>query len=100
MNDLISRQQACDELEDLADFYNREVHRPEIANGILAARARLTDQQHIPTVDAVPVVRCKKCKSYCAGFCTRDIGTRTNMFRMPNDGFCSCGERKAGDPHA
>lgn len=46
--------------------------------------------------DAVDsIVRCKDCNHYIAGFCTRDINGRTNMFRMSEDDFCSCGERKA-----
>lgn len=43
-----------------------------------------------PTIDAVPVVRCKDCKCYNAeGYaCINDDGTW-----HPND-FCSYGERK------
>lgn len=48
-----------------------------------------------PAADVVEVVRCKDCKHYIAGFCTRDINERTNMFRMGEDDFCSYGERKA-----
>ena len=42
----------------------------------------------------VDIVRCKNCNHYIAGFCTRDINGRTNMFRMGEDDFCSYGERK------
>ena len=45
--------------------------------------------------DVVQVVKCKNCKHYIVGFCTRDINGRTNMFRMGEDDFCSYGERKA-----
>lgn len=41
----------------------------------------------IPTVDAVPVVRCKDCK-HC-GFC----GEATNLAVMGYYGYCSRGER-------
>ena len=46
-----------------------------------------------PSANVVEVVRCKDCKHYIAGFCTRDINERTNMFRMGEDDFCSYGER-------
>lgn len=56
-----------------------------------------------PTIDAVPVVRCKDCKWYRDGkiievmkFCYRmrnrdgeEVG-----YSWPEDGFCSYGERK------
>ena len=44
-----------------------------------------------PTVDAVPVVRCKECKFHRGGYC---LGT--GHFDMPteDDGFCSWGERR------
>ena len=46
-----------------------------------------------PTVDAVPVVRCKDCKHYDAEYrrCFRSIGY--GRYWKPDD-FCSCGERK------
>ena len=28
------------------------------------------------------VIRCGQCRNYIAGFCTRDINGRTNMFHM------------------
>lgn len=51
--------------------------------------------KHLSKNDVVQVVKCKNCKHYIAGFCTRDINGRTNMFRMCEDDFCSYGERKA-----
>ena len=44
----------------------------------------------IPTVDAVPVVRCRECKHL--GFC----GDATNLEVMGFYGYCSRGERKEG----
>ena len=41
-----------------------------------------------PTVDAVPVVRCRECKHL--GFC----GDATNLEVMGFYGYCSRGERK------
>ena len=46
--------------------------------------------QDIPTVDAVPVVRCQECKHL--GFC----GDATNLEVMGFYGYCSRGERKEG----
>lgn len=52
--------------------------------------------ENAPTVDAVPVVRCKDCKHYEPfrehyGFCK--IGGMLNG----NGHFCAYGERKGGD---
>ena len=48
-----------------------------------------------PTVDAVPVVRCKDCtyykESYEGVFCS------STGAGMPEDGYCSDGERKDED---
>lgn len=56
-----------------------------------------------PTIDAVPVVRCKDCKR-CDGFPEPDdiqpneIGIcRINMLAVKPEGFCSYGERKNGE---
>ena len=43
-----------------------------------------------PTVDAVPVVRCRECKHL--GFC----GDATNLEVMGFYGYCSRGKRKEG----
>lgn len=57
-----------------------------------AAVVYVNDIESAPTIDAVPVVRCKDCKLHgtngdrlnCAIFCCT----------MPDDAFCSCGERR------
>ena len=57
----------------------------------------------IPTVDAVPVVRCKDCKHLCV-WNRKDIYAfcpKTNIVFLPFDKdtrtfFCSLGERKDG----
>ena len=63
-----------------------------------------------PTVDAVPVVRCRECKHFRhygktslfingknikAGWCQRRI-SYDEEYRMTADDFCSYGERKEG----
>ncbi|UZT82134.1 hypothetical protein [Caproicibacterium sp. BJN0003] len=42
MNELIDQQTACDALDDLADHYNRDLHEPIMANGIMEARAEIS----------------------------------------------------------
>ena len=51
-----------------------------------------------PTIDAVPVVRCKDCKHYDMGVCLKiysdgNMHTEAWQSRRPED-FCSYGERK------
>ena len=53
-----------------------------------------------PTVDAVPVVRCRECVHYEMGVCLKiyDDGAASRYAwqeRKPDD-FCSYGERKEG----
>ena len=53
-----------------------------------------------PTVDAVPVVRCKDCKHYDMGVCLKiysdgNVHSAAWQKRKPDD-FCSYGERKEG----
>ena len=50
-----------------------------------------------PTVDAVPVVRCRECK-HCDPenhHCDHPMSTTAPLSRKPDD-FCSYGERKEG----
>lgn len=53
-----------------------------------------------PTIDAVPVVRCKDCKHYDMGVCLKiysdgNVHPEAWQSRRPDD-FCSYGERKEG----
>ena len=55
------------------------------------------DVEEMPTVDAVPVVRCRECK-HCDPenyHCDHPMGTAAPLRRKPED-FCSYGERKEG----
>ena len=50
-----------------------------------------------PTIDSVPVVRCRECK-HCDPenyHCDHPMGTAAPLRRKPDD-FCSYGERKEG----
>lgn len=51
------------------------------------------DVELLPTVDAVPVVRCKDCKWY--GYYSCEMGV--NNWMRDGNGFCDRGERKDGD---
>ena len=51
-----------------------------------------------PTIDAVPVVRCKDCRAmYTVGHGYRWCKVWERMLLMGEDGFCSYGERKNGE---
>ena len=55
---------------------------------------------HAPTVDAVPVVRCRECIHYFSGACLKiysDGNVSQDAWQERNeDDFCSYGERKEG----
>ena len=56
---------------------------------------------HAPTVDAVPVVRCRECKHCDMGVCLKiysdgNVHSAAWQSRKPDD-FCSYGERKNVD---
>lgn len=80
--------------DELTDGYN---------DGINMA---VTVVSALPTVDAVPVVRCKDCKYWKTGegvnrskkvkFCTYQIG---HKYARHYKDFCSRGERKDGERH-
>ena len=68
-------------------------------NSILnLAKAWLWNEVNIaPTIDAVPVVRCRECK-HCDPenhHCDHHMGTAAPLRRKPDD-FCSYGDRKEG----
>ena len=70
--------------------------------------AAFAEIRKLPAADVAPVVRCKDCKYFQhdgrtsvfiggkyvkSGWCTRRI-LYDKEYRMPPDGFCSCGRRK------
>ena len=72
-------------------------------NSILnLAKAWLWNEVNIaPTIDAVPVVRCREC-NHCDPenyHCDHPMSTAAPLRRKPDD-FCSYGERKEGVDNA
>lgn len=60
------------------------------------------DIRRAPTIDAVPVVRCKDCINYEAhsgwpgGYCYHwDYEPGSSPNEVEEDDFCSCGERRS-----
>ena len=51
-----------------------------------------------PTISAVPVVRCRECKSYDHGCCVvKRYRGDDSIITMPPDGYCSYGQRREDD---
>lgn len=68
-----------------------------ISDADILAKEEIRDA---PTIDAVPVVRCKDCKHYDMGVCLKiysdgNVHSAAWQSRNPDD-FCSYGERKDG----
>ena len=82
----------ADSLLKHAGIFEVKARARGCGNSILnLAKAWLWNEVNIaPTVDAVPVVRCRECKHL--GFC----GDATNLEVMGFYGYCSRGERKEG----
>ena len=57
--------------------------------------------QEAPTVDAMPVVRCRDCIGRSTWYNDAEYGCAvcgmSGMYPKSEDGFCSCGIRKDGD---
>jgi hypothetical protein len=95
--DLIDRESLVKWLKDVGDYFR-------ILDGVKAERkmlGKIIDHvEAMPTVDAVPVVRCKDCK-WCRCYdklllryeCTRFLGS----MQVREDDFCSHGKRKDGE---
>jgi len=58
VSDYISKQKACEVLDDLAAYYDHKIHQPIISNGIEIARTKLSNMS---TTDAEPIVHCCDC---------------------------------------
>jgi hypothetical protein len=87
MSEYLKRKVVINKVNEIPAHFNSG----DIRYGIEIAIQAIKDT---PTADVAEVVRCKDCKHYVAQYCTRDIKSRTNMFYMCADDFCSYGERK------
>lgn len=55
----------------------------------------LTMVEYAPTIDAVPVVRCKDCTYYCPLDDSRPYDClRSGMLCVRKEDFCSCGKER------
>ncbi len=90
MTDLISRQAALAEAYDV------------VIDGSVFKVVQVETLYGLPTIDAVPVVRCKDCKHYREGkvlspqnFCFRlkDRNGEAIGYNFAEDDFCSYGKR-------
>ena len=84
-----------------ADKINYHEHTECMGHGDFETVRTVTDKEiaEIPTVDAVPVVRCRECRCYTPldkriGKCVFLIGE--HQYVEPN-GYCYLGERNDGD---
>ena len=55
---------------------------------------------YAPTIDAVPVVRCRECKHMIPQSHTRYCTVWNAVNGMGDEGFCNYGERKEGADNA
>lgn len=95
----------------MADLIDRKELRDALyeADAVTMHGVKIINQ--FPSVNAVPVVRCRECKHFWhygktslfingknikAGWCQRRI-RYDEEYRMTADDFCSYGERKDGD---
>ena len=80
----------------LIDAYSaKEALEYALVGDTASMAERVIDSQ--PTVDAVPVVRCREC-NHCDPenyHCDHPMSTAAPLRRKPDD-FCSYGERKEG----
>ena len=96
----------------MADLIDRDelVHGQVILVGTEDARKGVQDVMNViwnaPTVDAVPVVRCKDCKWWSEEsefdwdgetILTERVCEKHDCYIKPDD-FCSWGEKKCGSP--
>jgi hypothetical protein len=74
-------------------IHNGETHLDNLAEGF--AEAYHIIKYALPTVDAVPVVRCKDCKKLGTGECPMEQDYP--WISTDSDDFCSYGERREND---
>lgn len=65
-----------------------------LPEGGVLYRIPLNAVDKAPTVDAVPVVRCRDCKFCCTGIMGPWCGLADGMLVISPNAFCSLGDRK------
>lgn len=101
-NDLINRQQAIDAVMELIEAgieWRSGISRKiSLLNAVYCALEDIPSAQ--PTVDAVPVIRCKDCRWWVKDKRMGNIGRcfgREHQWAMHSDGFCSDAERRTDE---
>ena len=92
MPDLISRE-ALKQFPVRRDHYDEENGNENFISGVESV---LEYAEQLPTVDAVPVVRCEECRYFRAA----NIPSCTSLYGIIDPGpddFCSYGERRNDD---
>ena len=89
MSDLISRQAAIKILRE-SEEYDADI--PNRADGV---RDAIIDIMSLPTIDAIPIVRCKDCKHHI----NHDKRCKVWNHGVPEYGYCYEGVRKDDDNH-
>ena len=99
--DIVSKLFDAEFKETIKLICEGETHLDNLAEGFCEAYRVI---QNMPTVDAVPVVRCRECK-HCRnlpnGLCylytepyDNERGYKGEAVCVEPDDFCSCGERR------
>ena len=92
-----TRQDACLELMNAArEMDNEKMYGQKSAAFSVFVEAKLT-LDAMPTVDAVPVVRCRDCQWFDANGDYYDAYCDKNGISVEEDFFCADGERKDGE---
>ena len=87
---LIDANTTADAIAEVMDKYDGyDSCQNKIIQGLMKAQDVVADA---PTIDAVPVVRCKDCK--CNGACSIQDAMNWTPRTEIGDSFCSYGERK------
>lgn len=97
--ELVDRDKLLARLKDSKAYGMSMFKFSNVLNPVeVVADAMIDDAKDAPTVDAVPVVRCKDCKhwsdadDYKSG--ARECGHAEGWLLTMPDGFCCYGERK------
>ena len=86
MSDFISKQAAIDAIKRYESAYSYDLN-----NGLILAMNAVVD---VPTIDAVPVVRCKDCKHNLLSRVSGNALCYLGMSLSHPYDFCSQAERK------